>query len=154
MKSKGFICLAVTTPSLDHETGQCVNHHKLFNDPNSLVIEFLDASKLEIGAYIVEVGLYPAATNAFPVSIKAKRVISANVIKIEEEDLSLKQWKDIKHNVTSQCDSIDYKLGWYYMKFKEIKSASLKSFLNFSGCKYRSNSLEFCYSDLHERKWL
>ncbi len=100
--SKGFSCLAVTSPSVDAESGACTNHHELFTSPDSLIIEFLNASALESGAYIVDIGLYPASTNAFPVSIKAKRVLSSNIVQVEDqkEDASLMEWKNLKHAPT------------------------------------------------------
>jgi hypothetical protein len=73
LKARGFVCIAINTPSFDGETdGNCSpleNHHKFFEKGDNLIIELMEASKLVAGGYIVNIGLYPAEVDAFPVCL-------------------------------------------------------------------------------------
>jgi hypothetical protein len=77
----GIQCIAVNTPCFDEEKDtQCSNHRAFFTNTKNLLIEFLDASVLTSGSYIVELATYPSDTDSFPVVIKAKRILSGKLI--------------------------------------------------------------------------
>ena len=71
LRSVGVECICVNTPSLDAETNPNLDNHKaFFRDGDNLIIELIDATEIESGSYIVNIGLYPTDTDAFPVIVK------------------------------------------------------------------------------------
>lgn len=74
MKEKGFKIIAINTPSFDNESSSKLeNHHTFFHESNdNLVIEFVDATQLNQGLYIADIGIYPMDSDAAPCTIKMK----------------------------------------------------------------------------------
>jgi kynurenine formamidase len=79
--SIGIQCICLNTPSIDEEkNSNCDNHRIFFDNARNLIIEFIDASKIRAGSYIVDISVYPADTDSFPCVVKAKRIISGKLL--------------------------------------------------------------------------
>lgn len=95
----------MNTPSLDEETNpRCDNHHIFFEDSENLVVEFIDASNLNNGAYIVNIAVYPADTDSFVCSLIAKKILSGRIAKDSYMILSDKKLEQNEESKTYGWD--------------------------------------------------
>jgi kynurenine formamidase len=90
LKERGFMCIAMNTPSFDNEASKKLeNHHEFFTDSQgNLIVELLDCSKLSAGPYIADLSLYPIDSDASPCVFKVRKILSAHLIEKKGEPLS------------------------------------------------------------------
>lgn len=117
LRSKGFKSIAVNTPSFDNEASKDLeNHHAFFKGSNgNLLIELIDASKIQSGPYIADISIYPVDSDAAPCVLKLSKIVSGHLYEKsgevmsekEAEDLErvkLLEWSSMKHQGTVQTD--------------------------------------------------
>jgi len=98
LREKGFRCVAVNTPSFDNEASKAVeNHHAFFDGTDqNLLVEFLDASRVEVGPYIADIAVYPVDSDSAPCVVKMKRIVSALVLEHTQDPLNDQQVEERK----------------------------------------------------------
>jgi kynurenine formamidase len=81
LRDRGVKVLATNAPSFDNETSSYLsNHHAFFSENlEHILIELVDVSNLESGAYIADIGIYPINTDAEPCILKMKKIITAKI---------------------------------------------------------------------------